>query len=224
MRMRNRSIALLVVSLSLLLASVAAGWAELSPLLGGDRTEAQTYELLAAGDLPKGLSLASRRLALFRCTDAMTSLRHLAQPRAVATEVSGVCANLAQVTLRDDPSNSLAWLLMSIVRADEGDLQGFAADLQRSQQTGPAEQWLAGMRVELAETHRDDIGDEALAFMDGDLALMAESSAGVAAIAQRYVNQPDFRERITRVVETLSPEVQVRFLNWVTAAAAGQAR
>lgn len=224
MRFRNRPIALLVVSLSLLLASVAAGWAELSPLLSGDRSEAQSYELLAAGDLPKGLSLASRRLALFRCTDALTSLRHLAQPRAIAAEVSGVCANLAEVTLRDDPSNSLAWLVMAIVRADEDDMQGFAADLQRSQQTAPAEQWIAGMRVELAETHRDELGDEALAFMDADLALMAESSAGVAAIAQRYVSQPDFRERITRIVETLSPRVQARFLSWVQAAAAGQTR
>ena len=45
-----------------------------------------------------------------------------------------------------------------------------------------------------------------------DLALLVQSQRGIATIARRYVAQPDFRERITAIVEALPQADQVRFL------------
>jgi hypothetical protein len=217
--MKHRAITLLLASLGLMAASAAAGWAEFAPLVLGGRTQSQSYETLALGQVDAGLSLQARQNALFRCVEAVSSTRHLVQPRSVSDAVRDNCTQLAEHALRQNPAHSLASLVMAVMRKDAGDLDGMVAALERSQDSAPAEQWLAGMRVELAESVRPEVGDNALNFMNDDLALMAQSYTGVVAIAERYVRQPDFRERITVIVDTLPEDVQARFLRWVEIAA-----
>ena len=85
----------------------------------------------------------------------------------------------------------------------------------QSAKTGRTEQWVASLRVGLSEAHRQQLDAAALATSDRDLALLATSRSGVALIAYRYVNEPDFRERITAIVEALPGEDQENFLSRV---------
>jgi hypothetical protein len=50
---------------------------------------------------------------------------------------------------------------------------------------------------------------------EADLRLLASSEKGVRLIAQRYISNPDFRARITAIVERMPQERQIVFLKSV---------
>ncbi|MEX0627456.1 MAG: hypothetical protein WD230_02365 [Cucumibacter sp.] len=200
--------------MALCAGAIVAGSLELQPLLTAG-SSAGTYAALAEAPPPAGLSIPSQQAALRSCVEALTSIQQQAQPRLVSDRVNANCASLARDTLGANPVHSFAWYVLAAAAVERGDLDESVVALQRSQQTGQAEQWVGEIRVELAERIRPLVGDEALAFIDRDLAMLVQSRSGIGAIAHRYVSQPGFRARITEIVETLSEEDQARFVGWV---------
>lgn len=211
---------------SLLLGGCAlvAGILELSPRAGETQNEVQAYRALAVAPPPLALSTEVQQLGLVRCADALISVSHRTQPASLREAVQDNCEDFARSALDANPVHSLAWYVLALVTSERGSVDAFIESLRRSQATAPAEQWLARQRVDLAERMRPDVAGDALTFMDADLALMVQSSTGVTAIADRYVAQPDFRERITEVVENLPEEDQARFVGWVAAAVRNRER
>ena len=113
---------------------------------------------------------------------------------------------------REVPAYAYAHYVGALAAAGLGDKDGFNHRIRAAQITGANEQWVAELRVGLVEDHLADVTADVAAHHEADLRLLAGSSRGVASISSRYVRQPDFRDRITTIVETMSEAEQERFV------------
>lgn len=210
--MRRSYLSVAAVCLLATLASAYALSKELSPFLALPVEEATNAEAFAVEDFGIGLSSYSREMVMkgcFRIVLGYTDLQLLYEP---ARNVVNKCRLRAAEIVERTPSDSFAWLVRAsssirLVRIEE-----FNEALRNSQKTGPNEQWIAHERINLAEDFYGRTDDATKATHETDLALMASSYRGVRVIARRYVSDPNFRARITAVVETLPAQQQRLFL------------
>ncbi|VAW20877.1 hypothetical protein MNBD_ALPHA12-1389, partial [hydrothermal vent metagenome] len=153
------------------------------------------------------------------CLEAIGGPTDMAQPSARRIKMLKNCQSLAENAANSNPTFALAWYIAADASAELKQYDLFNFQLAAAQKTAPNEQWLATLRVALAEDNLSRLSNEARAGNDNDLKLLVQSRLGVASIAARYVAQPKFRERITLIVETLNNEEQRRFVSFVRAAA-----
>ncbi|MBN9308300.1 hypothetical protein [Devosia sp.] len=209
----------ILFSLALVCGGVAAAYSEASSYLSGGSAADDSFAAFTSGQPKSGLSVASARYVLDGCFDATTSLRGRLQPTPLRRAIAGLCLAQADAITDRMPSYSYAWYIGALAAAALDDPPSLADRLRHSQQTGPTEQWIAELRVALAEDHLADLPADVRDLNERDLALLVRSTRGIASIAQRYVGDPAFRERITRIVETMPPDQQQRFVSSVDFAA-----
>jgi len=201
-----------------LLVSVASGyglWKELSPFLAKPIEQAVPPDAYRGEDFSLGLSSYSRTLVMKDCFRIVLAYGDLDMIDAAARDIVRTCADRAGEIVADAPSNGFAWLTRAAASARLLKMEDFNLALRNSQLTAPNEQWIARYRVNLAETYFAQLSPAARKAEDADLRLLASSERGVKLIAQRYIASPDFRARITAVVETMPPERQMSFLRSV---------
>lgn len=211
--------AMLIVALALATSGAAVAYVEAKSYLSAGILPRERFDVLASGDIDIGVSTASHMLVLNNCYEAMTSVTARLQPAVRRSAVATNCLKAADAISAGEPVNAFASYVAAVAAADRGDIPGMTQRLRMSQLTGPSEQWIVELRVNLAEDHFAALTPDALAGHDRDLTLLAQSQRGVASIAQRYVRREDFRARITALVEKLTPVEQQRFLEHVRAAA-----
>jgi hypothetical protein len=211
--------AILVLSLALLGAGAWVGVREASPYFNGGIEDAERFASLVAKVPAPGPSIASERLVLDNCVRTISSLYARLQPSARKAEVSTNCLKAADTIAKQNPSSSYAWYVGALTSALTHDTPGLNARLLQSQETGATEQWIAELRVPLAEDHLADLTPDVRANHDRDLRMLVATVRGIDSIAERYVGQTDFRERITAIVETMPEGDQRRFVSQVGAAA-----
>jgi hypothetical protein len=211
--------AMLIVTLALATSGAAVAYVEAKSYLSAGVLPRERFDALAAGDVNIGLSTASHMLVLNNCYEAMTSVTARLQPAARRSAAATNCLSIADQISAGEPANSFAWYVAALASAENGDTPGMAQRLRMSQISGASEQWIVELRVDLAEDHLSALSPDLLTGHDSDLTLLAQSQRGVSSIAQRYVRQADFRERITALVEKLPAWQQGRFLEYVRAAA-----
>lgn len=211
--------AMLIVTLALATSGAAVAYVEAKSYLSAGILPRERFDVLASGNVDLGLSTASRMLVLNNCYEAMTSVAARLQPAARRSAVASNCLIAADRISAGEPASSFAWYVAALAASENSDAASMTQRLRMSQISGPSEQWIVELRVNLAEDHLATLTPDALAGHEGDLSLLAQSQRGVASIAQRYVRQADFRERITALVEMLPAEQQQRFLEYVRAAA-----
>ncbi|CAN7442054.1 hypothetical protein LJR016_002843 [Devosia sp. LjRoot16] len=211
--------AMLFVTLALATSGAAVAYIEAKAYLSAGIVPRERFDALVADDIDIGLSSASHTLILRNCYEAMTSVSSRLQPTVRRSAVAANCVATADRISAEEPANSFAWYIAALAAAETGDIPGMTQRLRMSQLAGPSEQWIVELRVNLAEDHLAALSPDALAGHDGDLTLLAQSQRGVSSIAQRYVRQAGFRERITALVEKLPAEDQQRFLDYVRGAA-----
>jgi hypothetical protein len=199
-----------------LLLTIGGAWAmraELRPYLA-ERTGSTVRVLeLANGTTATGLSILSQQQYLFDCRTAMTSIAGRTQPSNIRQALLGNCRNASDEIVTKSPSFSIAWLTGAIAAAEAEDWQGFNERLLRSQITGANEQWIAEVRVALAEDHFTQLSDDVLAWHQLDLKMLLGSERGTHSMAQRYLSEPQFRNRITAILAGMPAEDQKRFVN-----------
>ena len=178
------------------------------------------FAALADWHMPIGASTLAKTAILDDCASAMTSLYGRSRPTVERQSLLTSCQDLVHYITTDVPSNSYAWLVGALGAIERNDTAEFNRQIKISQMTGSNEQWVAEQRVNIAELHYDQLDDAARASERSDLALLAHSYRGVKSVAQRYVTDPGFRERITAVVETLPQADQRLFVSNVRRAAA----
>jgi len=210
--------AMLFVTLALATSGAAVAYVEAKAYLSAGIVPRERFDVLATGNIDVGPSSASHTLFLNNCYEALTSVAARLQP-ARRDLVAKNCLATADRISAEEPANSFAWYVAALSAAKAGDIPGMVRRLRMSQISGPSEQWIVELRVDLAEDHLAALSPDALAGHDGDLTLLAQSQRGVSSIAQRYVRQADFRERITALVEKLPAAQQQRFLDYVRGAA-----
>ena len=210
------------MGLALALAAYAAyaAWWEAGPFINGGQTSEQTAQQIVLGTLKAGLSEESQQIVVEDCVSVLNSFYALTRPTEDRDALALSCRHLIEESVAAMPSFSFGWYGLAVVDAVlDADPAIFDTDLARSQQTGPYEQWIAELRVALAEEHLTALSPATLTGHEADLRMLVQSRRGIATIARRYVNDASFRERITRIVETLPREAQLAFLDEVRQAA-----
>lgn len=211
-------VVLTLVSFSLLATSVVLGQRELSGLIQASATDESFFETLLGHDRSQAISYRSTDDFLRRCINVAGGLYGALQPEERQESARFNCLENADNAVAQMPSYALGWFAKSLFSYQLGQPKAGEAALVQAQQVGRHEQWLAEGRVQLAEDHFTTLSPAALSGHRSDLELLAQSARGVTSVARRYATQPDFRERITLVVEQLPVEDQVRFLNTVRGA------
>ncbi|SIR01943.1 hypothetical protein SAMN05880582_105236 [Rhizobium sp. RU20A] len=110
------------------------------------------------------------------------------------------------------PSNGLAWVVRAQSALVRGDIDGFLSDLKLSQRVTPNEAAKARLRVILAEANMALLDEPARQAHISDIRMLAGTTEGMRWIAQRYLANPEYRETIVQVIESLPDERQRRFL------------
>jgi len=157
------------------------------------------------------LSLAARDRFFDTCLQA-GSVAVRAQPSDRRAAFLSDCRDAAGAATLATPSYGRAWLALAAVSAELGDGEGFRAALTSAQAVAPAVAWQADRRMALAL----QFGDTPT--LDGDIAALLSSNAGIAALAARYVAQPDLRPRFIAIAEQAPSATQRRFLTAVKTA------
>ncbi|MCD7059671.1 hypothetical protein [Pelagibacterium xiamenense] len=205
-------------SLVLIVSGSFLAWREVTPYQWGAAPRAGIFSHLRAEEVGLPPSLDGMQVVMESCLTATTSVHGLIQPDPDRETVLTRCATLADAAVAAMPTYSFGWYAGAYFGLALGQAEAGSAWLIRSREAAPSAQWIAEVRVALAEDYFALLTEAAQESHRADLALLAMSQRGVNAIASRYVSDPDFRERITSVVETLEPDVQRRFLARVRAA------
>lgn len=204
---------------------VFSGWVafvEVRPFLGGGTDQATRYQAQVNGSVQVGLSNFSQGLVLDDCLEAVTTIFGRLQPTHERMAVLGHCLTQTRKITRLAPTNSYAWFTQALISSFNGDAAELNSSLKNSRAMGQNEQWIAELRVELAEKERSELDAANLVGHDQDLRMLVGSSRGIRAIARRYLTQQDFKQRITDLVETLDEDLQRRFVERVRAEARQQ--
>ncbi len=170
------------------------------------------------GALPMGFSLNADYAVIDACLRVTTSAEGLLLPSTARRALLVACQNLAQRITQSSPLNSYGWVMQARFAAALGQTSAVGPALRRSYTTGPTEQWLAELRVTVAEAALATLSPAARAGHRQDLAILVQSRRGITAIARRYVRDDGFRSRIAAVVETLPAADQARFVRVLRAA------
>ncbi len=207
---------LAVLSTALLAGGPAAVTFESGPFLGTEITPIQRTLALDPTAPSIGLSYDVAKAVLADCSTALkrtASLEMRFQGEGAPRRIAETCLSLSTEATNAMPASSYAWLVRAEASLAMADIDGFNTDLNYSQLTGPNEQWIADLRVELAEANLSLLSPQALAAHDRDLRLLVSSSVGLRNLARRYVTDVNFRERIADIVETMPETSQRRFIN-----------
>jgi len=193
--------------------------AEAGPYLNDHFSNNARQQTLASGQLRPGFSPSSAFMVLNECLWALGSITASLEPADTRAAIVDSCSNLAVSISEARPAMSLAWYVRALVDDARDDVAALRSDLLKSQATDAAGQWIAQLRVPLAEKHLADLDAKGLAAHEADLGLLVQSRSGIAAIAGRYVADAAFRSRITALVSKLPPGDQQRFIDNVRSAA-----
>ena len=206
------SIVFVAVSLALVIGGAWAVFAESA----GYFVYGTTFQRLAGTDNPlqmAGVSPRSQQDYLLECNSTLSNWELLTEPEAERHHVAVNCLAAADGIIASSPTYALASFIAAFAAARLEDWPTMSARLTLSQATGPSEQYLAEMRTNLAEENLGRLDTLAMAAHDRDLRLLAVSRLGLKSIAQRYMRDPSFRERITAILETVDEADQRRFLS-----------
>lgn len=192
---------------------------ELPVLTFGDQRSLAVTEAIVRGDLEGGYSFYGQKRLMAACMQGMTgiwqSLAVAEQREAHAGNCLGYALSYTSVT----PVDSLSWTVAARASFYLSDQEAMNRYLSYAWNSGRNEQWVAGLRVSLAEDAWNILSEVNQKNHKIDLGLMVISRSGIAAIADRYWSDGKFRERITEVVEGLPVGDQRRFISSVRRAA-----
>ena len=210
---------LIAVSSVLLGAAALAGYFEGAPFFSAGPSAGEQFAAWQDGHVVDGLSVGSHTVLMNSCLLALTSAYGRAQPTPDRLQVARACAERATEETAANPSFAYGWYVLAMASSHIGNWDTMNEALAMAQTTASTEQWLAELRVALAEDNFDRLAPAVLARHERDLALLVRSRRGISAIAERYVANPGFRARITDIVEQLDSSSQLAFIDAVRAAA-----
>ena len=218
----NNKISLAAIFIFTIFLAIISGFAfliEIKPFLASNTSPTARFNILEKNNVTASLSLSANRLKLNNCLEALAGPIGMAQPTSRRKNVLTSCQKLARNITKSMPTHAFAYYIGAFASAELRQYETFNFQVVASQKTAPNEQWLAELRVDLVEDKREYINTQTNLSQNKDLTLLAKSAKGVKSIANRYVKQPKFRERITSLVETLSPNEQREFIRNVKTAA-----
>lgn len=205
-------IAVASAGLALLVGGILASTQEISPYLTDYLPQPDRISAYIDGTSVPGLAISTQTAYLLGCYDLMRSSALYAQSPQQDKDLTKICHDAAEHLANQTQTNALAWFVLAFAAAKTGNLDAMSDALRNSYLTGPNEQWIALLRIPLAEINRPRLDADMQHFGDLDLGMAAKSNTGTAGIVDLYSNDPTFREHLTRIVEQSSPAEQQQFL------------
>ncbi|MDQ0318502.1 hypothetical protein QO002_000640 [Pararhizobium capsulatum DSM 1112] len=201
-----------VVCLALAAGSLHVLSGELEPFVAERFPDAKISGAFSADALAHGMSSYSKEMIMKDCFVGIRGYNKADIYNIKAMSAVEKCRIRASGIVKTTPTDSFAWLVRAAASIRLGKVEEFNQSVTNSQMSGPNEQWIARHRVELVENFLPQADAPTLASHTIDLGSLASSGRGVRYLAGRYISNPDFRERITAIVETLPPKEQRAFL------------
>ncbi|KQX42495.1 hypothetical protein ASD04_00535 [Devosia sp. Root436] len=211
----NRS-GIFILSLGLAMLGGWAAYQEASVYFTSGTTSISRLLALPATSNAPGLAPSTQSSTLADCHRAMqqpNAYEMRALPPEGKAALQQHCHDIAAAAVAERPTDAFAWVTGAAVAAAEQNWQDFNTFLRTAQAVAPSEQWIAEHRVDLAETHYDKLEPATRSGNDADLAMLVLSDRGIFSIAQRYLDQESFRERVTAILEQMPADRQRRFIN-----------
>ncbi|MBC2775876.1 hypothetical protein H6M51_23755 [Rhizobium sp. AQ_MP] len=186
------------------------------PVLGyGGQESLSTTVALAQDRLAPAYSFYGHKRLMSACIWGMTGVWQAVAPGGERVAHAQTCLDHALSYASHTTIDSLTWVVAARASYVLGDQEALNKYLDYARRAGPNEQWVAALRVSLAEDAMSLLDAENGENHRSDLTLMVMSRSGIAAIAGRYWSDEDFRERITSVVEQMSNDDKRRFISSV---------
>ncbi len=186
-------------------------------LATGNTGAARIVEV-AEGRADIGLATQSQKAFLLDCGQTLTAQISPAV-LALTPEQRGLlaptCRSIAQRAIAASPTNAFAYVIQAIAAASMGDDEQYNQSLQLSYLTGLNEEWIAEWRLLLVQRQGDRTSADLANYHDDDIRLMIRSFRGISTIAAYFVSNDAFRDRVTALLDSLSPADQSRFLSYV---------
>ncbi|MCF6303984.1 MAG: hypothetical protein L3J33_01250 [Rhodobacteraceae bacterium] len=160
----------------------------------------------------RAFSLLSDHRFLSNCLAGLTTLqaRLLAQQnRQVALQK---CDSISQNILQTSPHDAYAWFVAAYVNFHLGNEARFNDALGKSYDFASYETWLAKMRIPLAERAFSSLSAANSTSHLNDLNLALNSNTGGALLVSLYMQNPDFRPRISAQLANQPTQIQASFL------------
>lgn len=192
---------------------------ETRPFVGRGATRDVQYQAFVTKANSAGLSTYSQEIMMRDCLSMVGTAYGRAKPEDQRAAAQSHCYAQSVSITATAPTNSLAWFTRAAMEAEQGDISAMNVSLMKSRLSGPNEQWLADIRIKLAQNFNARLSGENLRGNDADLLVLMESRTGAAKIARRYIEQPEFAQHISDLALTLSLDGQKRFAENVRIAA-----
>lgn len=186
-------------------------------------TSIQRIAAIATADIGIPVTSPESTRLLLDClavAERRQSLTMRFQPPEMQDAIHQTCHDLAQTLSLRRPTSALVWFARASLAASDKDWDTFTLALGHSYETGASVQWIAERRAALAEDNLARLDTDLLERHHDDLELLVRSPRGIATIARRYLTNPEFRERIAAIVETLPDQTQIDFLRMIRLQAA----
>lgn len=191
--------------------------------------EARTLEIHGSSPTARVLALDGRETDIGLATqsqkafllDCAATLSNIISPDVMSltneqrNRLAPVCSAVAQHAIAVSPTNSFAYFVQALSSAVSGDVDLYNKSLHLSYLTGPSEQWIGAWRVDLTESMAGQTDPALSGFHDHDISMMIKGFLGVELIAARFVNDENFRARVTRILDSIPPDRAERFLSYV---------
>ena len=199
------------VAAALVVGSAVAAYREVVPYFVGGGELQDRVNLMAAAVPDPGLSIQAQRLVLNDCKTTLLSVLGAAMTEEVK-QAKDNCETLAGGVVQDAPLFSFAWYSLAVAQSLDGPSEAFQHSLAQSQLT-TANQWaMASLRLRLAYRFWSSISADLKEQLGADIVVFAYSGNGRRWLAQRYAENPAFREDITVNLEKAPPSIQRAFV------------
>lgn len=203
------------IAMVLIVGSAIAGYRELVPYFAGGTDTADKIRFLSAATPDAGLSLQAQRLVLDDCVVIFMPLVGTPLDTEIVPAKQN-CQSLAAGLVREAPLFSYAWFTLALTQSFDQSSEDFQQSLSKSQLT-TANQWaMASLRLRLAYPFWASLPTALQDQLGADIIVLAHSGDGRSWLAQRYAENPDFREHITVNLEKAPPNLQRAFVSAVS--------
>ncbi len=196
----NRSLSKSLMMVALFGLSLASAMAAKQEFYAGKSSEDMAFSLL------------SDYRILSNCLAGLTTLQGRllrGENRRLALQK---CDSTAQAILETSPHDAYAWYISAYANFHLGNAGRFNETLGKSYEFAPFETWLSRLRIPLAERALTTLTKANTTRHADDLNLILTSNTGFSLLVSHYIQNPDFRVRISTLLANHPTAIQTRFL------------
>lgn len=170
-------------------------------------------EEIDVAQISQSISTYSKNNVLKACFEAMNSFEALKSGIEDRLILARQCASQAKLALENNPTMSLAWVVIADSQVLEGLENDALRSLENSLVSAPKEGWLSKTRLHVSLKLSDQLLLEKEDMVLLDLIVLAKSRENIDWIAKRWKHYKFARPTIEVAVSKANPDIQWLFVS-----------